>query len=113
MILSKNCRLGGRDWRGLLAVTVIAAVTVGLATRFSAPSGSQLQNGKAVVSRSTEPQRQHFNSDAIRWVTPVASSSLFRLVTLHAQITPADPLIPDHVFAQALYNRPPPSSLSL
>jgi hypothetical protein len=112
-MISRNRRIAEESWRFVLAVTVITAMTVGLATRFSSPPSSQLPNSKLVISRSTEPQRQHFNSDAIRWLRPVASTSLFKLITFHVRIAPADPLIPDHLFAPALYNRPPPFVPSL
>ena len=113
MEIFRNRRIHGYDLQHFVVVILITAMTVGLATRFSTPPTSQLPNSKLIVSRSPEPQRQHLNSDAIRWLTPVASASLFNLVTLHVRITPAGPLIPDHLFAAALYNRPPPLVPSL
>ena len=99
-------------WSGLLILTVVVSLTVSLATRFSAPTTCPAPCAKSVNAGSTEPMRQHCSSDAIRWFTPIQSASLFKLVTTYSRITPTQPVVPDPLFAQALYDRPPPSSFS-
>jgi hypothetical protein len=105
--------LKGRGWRDLLIVIAIASLTLSLATRFWTPINSPVHTAKSLDHRSLAPKRQHLNLDAVRWVTPIASTSLFKPVTLYRRIAPPEPEIPDHLFADVLYNRPPPPAESL
>ena len=100
-------------WSTLLILTAVVSLTVSLATRFSAPTTCPGTYAKSVNAGSTEPMRQHCDSDAIRWVTPIQSASPFKLVTTYSRIiTPTQPVVLDPPFSQPLYDRPPPSAFS-
>lgn len=110
MVHSKNRRRDARGWCGLLVLAIITSLTVSLATRFWTPSTPRVSSVKAVHDRSSEPKRQHFNADAMRWVAPAETSSFFKPAKVDSQVVPPEPTVSDPLFAQALYNRPPPSS---
>ena len=110
MVISQNRGRDVRGWCGLLILTIIMSLTVSLATRFWAPATLRVTTVKAVHDHSSEPKRQHFNSDAIRWVAPAETSSFFKPARVDSHVIPTEPVVSDPLFAQALYNRPPPPS---
>lgn len=108
MVISQNRGRDVRGWCGLLILTIITSLTISLATRFWAPAAPQVTTVKVVHDRSSEPKRQHFNADAIRWVAPDETTSFFKPAKVDSQVVPPEPTASDPLFAQALYNRPPP-----
>jgi hypothetical protein len=92
---------------------VICSLTISLATRFCVHISSQAHTSKSVERRSVEPKRQHLNKDAIRWVASATPSTFFRPATLDLRVAPAQTPLPSHIADESLYNRPPPSGLSL
>jgi hypothetical protein len=104
-------RIGERRWQSVLIAVAICALTLSVATRFWTSSTSQSQSVKSIDRRLDEPKRQHLSKDATRWVEPTSDCGSIELpATIEARSTPADPLLPQHVFSDSLYNRPPPSS---
>jgi hypothetical protein len=104
-----------RIYSGLGAVIalVICSLTLSLATRFCIQATSEVHVSKAVERRSIEPKRQHLNRDASRWVVSAANANFLEPVVLYVRAVPAESPLPNHVFDESLYNRPPPFGLSL
>jgi hypothetical protein len=110
MRLLKQPGISEYNWRGVLIVVAICSLTVSLATRFYTPFSSKGHVVRAVERRSAEPKRQHLDRDATHWVAPVASFTLLEPSAVLHHVTFTGPLLPNHVFDESLYNRPPPSS---
>ncbi|HXZ32344.1 MAG TPA: hypothetical protein VEH30_08685 [Terriglobales bacterium] len=110
--LKERCD-NGPAWPRVLIVVVICSLTLSVTTRFSNVISSPTHTAKMVDGRSVEPKRQHLNRDAIRWLPPVVSSTVLVCVRLHPPIEPTGPSLPKDTFYETLYNRPPPSAISL
>jgi len=93
----------------VLIVLVVCSLTFSLATRFWVPSASQSQTAKSVDHRSVEPKRQHLDRSGTQWVPADADSRIIEPARIEICLAPAGPLLPNHVFSDSLYNRPPPS----
>jgi hypothetical protein len=93
----------------MLVIIAVCSLTLSVATRFSTPSSDQSHIVKSVDRRSAEPQRQHLDKDATRWVAAVASFIIDEPIAIEPSLVPASPLLPQHTFSESLYNRPPPS----
>lgn len=102
-----------RSGLGAVVALLICSLTLSLATRFCFRATSQVHTSKSIERRSVEPKRQHLSRDASRWVASVAPSTLLRPVTLYARVVPPETPLPNHIFGESLYNRPPPFGLSL
>jgi hypothetical protein len=105
-----HCTRAKRRWQGALIALAICALTLSVATRFSAPLGAQSHSVKSVDRWPGEAKRQHLDRDATRWIAPAASLSMIEPGTIETRLLLADPLLPKHVFTNNLYNRPPPAS---
>lgn len=69
----RESSVGERRWQQMLVFIAVCSLTLSVATRFSTPSSDQSHIVKSVDRRSAEPQRQHLDKDATRWVAAVAS----------------------------------------
>ena len=96
-------------WSKCVLLLVICALTLSVATRFSLATGSHYHTVKTFDSESSQPKRQHLDSDASHWAAPVAVAMFMENVTVYPRVFVADTLPPSHVFDESLYNRPPPS----
>jgi hypothetical protein len=110
MPLRIHCGFGKRDWRGVAIFIVVCSLTFCLATRFWVPSTSSSHAAKSVDRRPVEPKRQHLDRDATQWVAPSSSFSIIEPAAPGAHLFTDGPLLPQHVFSDSSYNRPPPSS---
>ena len=97
-------------WQGVLIFTLICSLTFSLATRFCALHVSQSYSTTSTDRRSVEPKLQHFDRDAFQWITPAATFRVIATTAVETCLVPAGPMLPQHVFSECLYNRPPPSS---
>src|SRR5580692_6171805 len=97
-------------WKGVLIALAICSLTFSLATRFWVASNSPSHTTNSVDRRSVEPMRQHLDRDATRWVEATGSFTIVGPTVIETRPVPAGPLLPQHVFSDSLYNRPPPSS---
>jgi len=93
-------------WLVLVVALAICALTVSVATRSSVPT---IFPGTTVESQLSHSMRQHLDSDAVRWVPPVAAVIIAEVVSLYPRIAPAGPPVPGLFFEETLYNRPPPA----
>jgi hypothetical protein len=94
-----------RPWCVLVIVLAILALTVSLATRTSTPTVS---HNIGVQAQSSQVTRQHLDTDAAQWVSPVAPVVVSEVVSFYPRVSPAGPPVPNLFFEQSLYNRPPP-----
>ena len=103
-----------RLWHGGLIVFAICALTVNIATRYSA-WGSESASARTVTTVKTQSldcQRQRLLSDGLYWISPVTRSTFLRPPRSTARaISAVSPAI--HLDSESwLYNRPPPSCWS-
>jgi hypothetical protein len=106
-----NARACQSRWSKCVLTLVICALRLSVATRFSLATGSHLHTVKTFDSESSQPKRQHLDSDATHWAAPVAVAMFMEHVTVHPRVFVTDCLPSTHVFDESLYNRPPPSLL--
>lgn len=100
-----------RNWCALVVLVAICSLTLHLVTRYYSAAGSSTSSVTAVAKHSsTAGQRQRLAKDAELWMVPVLSSSALPIPRSYPRIVRAVPPIPHLLFAEALYNRPPPSS---
>lgn len=90
---------------GLLVLLAVLGLTVSLATRVF---GGEVYSSTSIHSGSTCAKIQHRDSDASRWVPPVATYALLWGSEPSAVFQPADQ-IQFHPHYDSLYNRPPPT----
>ena len=98
-------------WSKCVLLLVICSLMLSVATRFSLTTGSHFHTVKTFDSDSSQPKRQHLDSDAAHWAAPVAVALFMEQVTVYSRVFVAETLPPSHVCDESLYNRPPPSIL--
>ena len=91
----------------LTALLAIFALTASVATRTSVLTLPH--SSVALDSQPSSAVRQHLDSDAMQWVPPVAPVAVAEVVSFYPRISPAGPPIPNLLFDESLYNRPPPA----
>lgn len=111
MMPQANSRNGIRQKHSLYLwlpiLLAVVALTVSVATRTTVVSVS---HGISVSENTSGVIRQHMDSDGVGWVPPVTTQLFAELVISHyPRIAPAGPPLPDLLFEDALYNRPPPT----
>jgi len=92
-------------WQSLMLI-VVTALGVSLATRVwhdVTPAGTHVQ------STASTGMRQHMDRDATCWIAPVPDFSFHESVSFYPKFAPAGPPLPNLLFEESLYNRPPPS----
>jgi hypothetical protein len=94
------------DWRLLVVAISIFALTASLATRTSVPTDS---HGIIAQSASAPATRQHLDGDTIPWVAPTPVLTALEVPSFYPRFSPAGPPLPNLLFDENLYNRPPPS----
>lgn len=104
-----NNRIRGHYWLCAFVAVVVCSLTLSLATRFCNHIAPSTHIAKALERRSVQPQRQHLNRDATRWVVSTADSAFFGLVTLDSRVVSAEILPTKDPFGEAFSIRPPPS----
>jgi hypothetical protein len=53
--------------------------------------------------------RQHMESDAVGWTSPVSKIAAEPAPTFYARVVPAGPPLPTFLIEETLYNSPPPA----
>ncbi len=92
-------------WLAVLLAVFVLAITV--ATRISVPTTA---HGVSVSGDVASSIRQHMDSDGVQWVPPVLVGVFVALiVSFYPRFAPAGPPLPNTLFDESLWNRPPPS----
>jgi len=98
------------SWCALVILTAVCSLTVNVATRYSSPTDFSTHAVKTAVKHSSsDQQRQRLANDAANWVTPIYCTSALLAPASYARFAPERPSLGYPGFADALYNRPPPS----
>lgn len=101
------------NWFVIVVLVAVCALTVNVATRYGSSAGFSTPTVRATVkATSAHAQRQRLAKDAANWITPVSSASPLRTPASTPRIALERAPIPSIFFADALYNRPPPSAQS-
>jgi len=99
------------NWCAVVVLVAVCSLTVRLATRYSSPLDSRASS-RTVASHASTQQTQRLVK-AANWIAPALCSAVFQPTTPYPRIVDVAPLIPNRLFAEDLYTRPPPSSESL
>ncbi|MGA7909457.1 MAG: hypothetical protein WCA16_18770 [Candidatus Sulfotelmatobacter sp.] len=103
-----------KSWWAIVILLAVCSLTVNVATRYgSAADFSTHTVRTAVKDTSSDAQRQRLAKDAVNWITPVSCSSPLPAPASYSRLAPEGPATSYLLFADALYNRPPPSARSL
>lgn len=91
----------------LLTLAVACALAASVATRASVPS---LSHGVSAGEQSSSAMRQHMDRDGMQWGPPVVTAVIATVVCcFYPRFAPAGPPLPNTLFDNSLYNRPPPA----
>ena len=101
-------KIDGQRWRVAVIVVATCALTISLATRFYTPFSASAHSVRAVERSATQPTHQHLDRDGSHWVAPVSTFTLLEPVKVLRGVVPTQSILPNHVFDESLYNRPPP-----
>jgi len=103
-----------QGWCAVVVLVAVFSLIVSVATRYSSSSDLSFTTVNAFQPHvSPEAKRQRLAKDADHWIAPVICFSLFQAPSSYPRVAPAGPLIPESLFEEHLYNRPPPSFESL
>jgi hypothetical protein len=94
------------SWCWLVIAFAILSITASLATRTGVPTVS---HGITAQAQSSQAMRQHMDGDAFHWVSPAPVLTVIEVPTFYPRFAPAGPPLPNLLFDESLYNRPPPS----
>ena len=93
-----------------MVLVAISAITVSVTTRYCSPlDPSSHTITVAKIQVPADAKRQHLNKTAFGWIPPAFSITNLDLPRFCPRFAPANPLSPDLLLAESLYNRPPPS----
>ena len=99
-----------QNWCALVVLVAICFLTVHLVTRYYSAVDSSTSSVTTVAKHSSRAgHRQRLDKDAELWIAPVLCSAALPAPRSYPRIARAVPPIPHLLFAEALYNRPPPS----
>jgi len=93
-------------WHWGFVSVVMFSLVVTLATRTFHDTTFE---SATVHSNSPQAVRQHMDSDAVGWVSPVSEIAAEQAPTFYARLVPAGPALPTFLIEENLYNRPPPA----
>jgi len=93
-------------WHWGFVSVVMFSLVVTLATRTFADT---TLHATTVQSHSPQSMRQHMDSDAVGWASPVSEIAAEQAPTFYARVVPAGPPLPTFLIEENLYNRPPPT----
>jgi hypothetical protein len=94
------------QWHWGFVSVVMLSLVLTLATRTFHDTTFQ---STTVHSDSPQSMRQHMDSDAVGWASPVSKIAAEQAPTFYARVVPAGPPLPTFLIEENLYNRPPPA----
>jgi hypothetical protein len=98
---------GWRRAAGLGAIPVLLlSLTVSLASR---TFHLRLAHQSVVQSSVSQNVRQHLDRDAVQWTPPAPRFTVLEASGFDNRWAPAGPPLPNQLWHDTLYNRPPPS----
>lgn len=101
-------------WCAVVVLVAVCSLIVSVATRYSSTGDPSSTTVKAFRTHALpEAKRQRLAKDAADWMPPVICFSLLQSPPSYPRIAPAGPPLPERLFEESLYNRPPPSYESL
>ncbi len=103
-----------KNWCVLVVMVAIFSLTLSLATRYSTPCSAPIHTVKTVKAHTyPEAKRQRLAKDAAIWLPTVICFDALRPRSFYPRVAPAGPPLPTLIPEENLYNRPPPSILSI
>ena len=106
-------RPGRKRWCTAIVLIAVCALTVSVATRYGAPVGSDAKVSILQSQTPWEPGIQRLLNNAATWVPPVIISVLRQDPGFYPHVAPSRTILSSVLLESDLYNRPPPTSISL
>jgi len=103
-----------KTYTGLLVLVAVCSLAISVATRYCSPEYSS--PGKTSVAHkhaTPEQSRQRLTKSTANWLPPVVEQAILGTPTEYQAMLPAVAPICSRFLAKDLYNRPPPSFLSI
>jgi hypothetical protein len=95
-------------WRRTLILLAVLALTISLASRYTAAAATGLSKASSMSADSASAKTQHLLGDGLQWTAPVAAFLMLVVPRTKTRILhPVLPVINLHS-EDWLYNRPPP-----
>lgn len=110
MMSLTNTRTGRcARWCALVVMVAVCSLTIRVATRYGASTGSGISSVQAVHKISVHnPGRQRLDNNAASWMPPTFCAAMLDFPTAEACQSPELEVIPRLSYESNLYNRPPP-----
>jgi hypothetical protein len=97
-----------------MVLVAVCALTVSVATRYTFSSGTTDKSATiAEKHQSWSPGLQHLLDNAATWIPPFVDTAIFHHPGSYRTVAKSGPTLPTVLLEKNLYNRPPPSVLSL
>jgi len=114
MLRITNVRYPCKRWCTAIVLVAVCMLTVSVATRYSFSSGVADQAHANVCKRQTwTPGLQRLLNDAATWIPPFLGVTVFHDPARYAHVQRSHETVSSVLLEEDLYNRPPPSLLSL
>lgn len=104
---------GRKRWCTAIVLIAVCALTVSVATRYGAPVASDAKVSVLQSQSPWEPGIQRLLNNAATWIPPVIISVLLQDPGFYPHVAPSRTIFPSVLLESDLYNRPPPTSISL
>lgn len=114
MLRITNVRYPRKHWLTAIVLVAVCTLTVSVATRYSVSSGVADRAHASISKLQTwSPGVQRLLNDAATWIPPFVGVTVFHDTTRHPHVQPSHEIVSSVLLEEDLYNRPPPSFLSL
>jgi len=103
------------SWRSLLVLAAVCSLSFSLATRYSSPPILTARYFSShSQSKSADTARQRLEKEVSAWMaTPIACFAMLTRPVSYSRFAAIETPSPGPPFHESLYNRPPPSFVSL
>jgi hypothetical protein len=100
-----------RCWGVLVILIAVCSLTISVATRYSSSEGTSVSKSATLQKyRSPQARRQHLTKAAASWGPPVIDAVILKPANSYPRVVLSVPPVAGALFANALFNRPPPRS---
>ncbi len=94
----------------MVVLVAVCSLTVSVATRYCSPQSVSVSKVASLHKQvSPEGRRQRLTKSAASWLPPVIDAVILKPRSSYRCVVSAVPDVPGALFANTLYNRPPPS----
>lgn len=102
-----------KRWCTAIVLVAVCALTVSVTTRYDSPVASGAKVSVLQQQSSWKPGIQRLLNNAATWIPPVVISVLLQDPGYYPAVPPSRPHFASVLLESDLYNRPPPTRVSL